>query len=178
VATPANSRVPGRFARAVIENEPGTYLGTVLKDLMRYADPNVGAIKQWAGSGPETVSFEQGLVDPGTAHRLEQVMGGYWTDLTPHMRGVGILDTYQSVTRIWGVLWIALAVLAITGCALAAGPLRVAACLFGLSALAVYLVPAMTLSWDWRYGVPAQFELAAAAAVGAYGAWSRRRSVR
>ncbi len=180
LATPANGRLPGDFARAVVENQPLDYLHAIVKDFSRYADPNVGTIRAWAGEGPETVSFEQGQVDPTTSRSLQQNLAGYWTGLRPHLVGVQILDAYQSATRIIGGLWWALWALALFAIVAASRTARIGALMFGLTAFLLYLLPVMSLSWDWRYGVPAQYTLVASAT---FGAWTlldratrRRRS--
>lgn len=163
VATPRNAHLPQEFARAVVENQPGMYVRTVVKDVLRYADPNLGDVQGWSGESPDTVSFEQGLVDPVTSNRLNQIMGSYWSDLKPQLHHIQALAWYGSLTTISGLAWVVLVVVSVLGIAFGRGSPRVGAALFGLSAFAIYLLPAMTLSWDWRYGIPAQVPLLAGA---------------
>jgi hypothetical protein len=176
--TPNNEVLATKFADAVVEHQPLDYAKTVVRDVLRYADPNGGTEKVGSGQGPDTVSFEQGVVDPATASTIHSMMKGYWSDLAPHMHDVQLLAWYESLTTPLGLLWAVLAGLVALGSVLARGTHRMGTVLFGLSALAIYVVPAMTLSWDFRYGIPAQVPLFAAAACAGLGLYTRAASRR
>ncbi len=171
-ATPANESKPARFARAVIEGQPLDYLQLVLKEFGRYADPNLGTVKPGSGDPPEVVSF--GFDDVETEDNLVSAMGSYWHDLKPQRHATVVLTDYQTVTRLIGPLWWILAILAVAGMAFAHGPFQRASWLFGLSAFALYALPTITVSWDWRYGIPPQIPLVAAATCAAWGIWQRK----
>jgi hypothetical protein len=170
-ATPANESKPARFARAVIVAQPLDYVQLVLKEIGRYGDPNLGTQRLLSGNSPEVVSF--GFNDPATPRLLLAAMGSYWHDLKPQEHAVAVLNDYQTITRIIGLFWWLLVVLIAAGMVLARGSTRLASWLFGLSALSLYALPAMTLSWDWRYGIPPQVPLVAAATCATLGLWQR-----
>jgi hypothetical protein len=170
-ATPANESKPGRFAKAVILGQPLDYVQLVLKEIGRYGDPNLGAQRPLSGDPPEEVSF--GFNDLETQRELLTAMGSYWHDLKPREHAIAVLTDYQTVTRIIGLVWWLLVALTAAGMVLARGSARLASWLFGLSALSLYALPAMTLSWDWRYGIPPQVPLVAAATCATLGIWQR-----
>ena len=55
----------------------------------------------------------------------------------------------------------------------ASGPLRLGVFLFGLSAFALYLVPVVTISYDFRYGIPPETFIVVAGVLGAVSLWLR-----
>jgi hypothetical protein len=76
------------------------------------------------------------------------------------------LQDLQHWLRVHGLSLVILVALALCGMVLARGPVRSAAWLFGGAALVQALIPVATISWGFRYGVPALGALAAAAALG------------
>jgi hypothetical protein len=75
------------------------------------------------------------------------------------------LETYQSNIRVHPLLLAAIVALSIIGIVVCRGRDRYTVALFATTGLVLLLLPAATLIWAWRYGVPAQPLLAAAAAI-------------
>ena len=57
----------------------------------------------------------------------------------------------------------------------ARGPLRLGVFLFGLSAFALYLVPVLTVSYDYRYGIPPETFVVVSGVLGAVSLWPQLR---
>ena len=89
----------------------------------------------------------------------------------------GVLDAYQGIGRVHGLLVLIGTLVALAGVLLARGRARIPVLFLFSVAMALYLVPVITLTFNWRYGVPAAGVLAAAAALGAQGIWLRFRGV-
>ena len=89
-----------------------------------------------------------------------------------HLHGEKWLAVYQNLFRVGGLALIALLVSTCVGIIRARGPMRPAIFLFGLIGLGLYLVPVMTLSYDFRYGIPAETFVVVSGLLGAM-AWSR-----
>ena len=86
------------------------------------------------------------------------------------------LATYQRTIRVHPALVALLVVLALAGLFTCRGRERAAVVLLGGAALVTMAVPPFVLTWSWRYGVPAQPLLAAAAAFGVHGLQGRLRA--
>lgn len=173
---PETGARPGAFARAAILGQPGDYVRAVVKDLVRYAEPDVGTVRPGSGEGKDLVSF--GYRDPAVEAMLTRGLGAWYTGTVVHARHLKALGDYQNLFRLTGVPIIALFLLALAGMALGRGVARTGAFLFGLSAFGLYLIPTATLTYDLRYGVPAQTVLAMAGVIGAWALVSREGSVR
>jgi hypothetical protein len=156
-----------RFADGAITHQPFDYLREVSVDAARYVAPSVRT-RPWSGSGPSYYSF--GGVNRWEDQRwLESVVAKKYEDAkvrrSPSVSS--FLAQYQSVARLNGVLVVLALVAAVAG--LSEARLRRAILLpLGL-ALALLLVPVLTLSWDYRYGLPAQIFLTWAGALGGAG---------
>ncbi len=140
-----------RFALQVIIHQPGSYIGAVLTDLARYIDQNIPE-RAYGGQPPQTDSF--GLVDPVTRKNLEAAMALGYTGTKVHLIGRQILASYQNLFRVGGLTLALLILLTFVGMFIARDAARLGVFLFGLSGLALYVIPTMTLSYDFRYGIP------------------------
>jgi 4-amino-4-deoxy-L-arabinose transferase-like glycosyltransferase len=159
------------FAREVIINQPFAYARTVVKDALRYIDPDIGRYRPYNGTGPGGLSFK----DPNPAYldrSLEQIRL-HWHSVSFHDRFGGALRGYQDVIRVHGYLLPLLALVALVGLWPATRRERAGiALMLGFTAIAV-AVPSATLFYSWRYLVPLLPLLVAAAALGV-GALLRR----
>jgi hypothetical protein len=156
----------GRFARAVVLHQPLDYGREVGRDMLRYIDATTGFDRAYAGAGADELELARRTpaVEEPTVRVAEQV--GF--DAHPVEVGDGIfaLQDLQHWLRVQGLSLIALLALALCAAILGRGPIRAASLLLGGAALLQAAVPVATISWGFRYGVPAIGQLAAAAALG------------
>ncbi len=151
---PADSGLVGAFARSAILHEPLTYLFMVTRDLARYVDPGLETAPQW-GADSRSMALNQPWDTP-VAFGLHAV-GSYYGHPRLEVRPALMngLERWRRIFRLHGVL-IALSALA-TALGLFLSPSRRTtgglALLAGF-ALALFLVPTATLSYEARYGVP------------------------
>ena len=89
--------------------------------------------------------------------------------------GIEVLYVYQQVTRIPGGFVLAGLVASIAGLVVAPRRRRAALGILLYSALALYVFPIMTVSWDYRYGLPGTAILWCAATVAVAGIVERWR---
>ncbi len=141
-----------RFAVQVILHQPGSYVNTVLTDLARFVDPSVGPQRAYSGQPRELLSF--GLRDPATLKLVQAELSKGYTGLKLHVVGRQILTSYQNLFRVGGLVLALLVALTFIGMFLARGPARLGVFLFGSAGLVLYAVPVLTLSYDFRYGIP------------------------
>jgi hypothetical protein len=95
-----------------------------------------------------------------------------------HASGLHTLAVYQNLVRV-DRLWLVLALAStLAGLVMVRGPLRIGVGLFGLSSLGLYLLPTLTVSYDFRYGMPPGILLAISGLLGAYGLAARARRQR
>jgi hypothetical protein len=178
--TPGDAKTLGRFARTAILHQPLDYLKAVMKDLIRYADPEVGGSRPFSGAGPDAMSF--GSLTPSqqgqSLRRLSQEYDHLYSAVGKPTVGPSrraILEAYQTVFRLNGLELLALLAVALAGIAYGAGRARLGGLLFAACAFYLYLVPPLLSSYDVRYGVPPGDLLAAGAALGAWSVVVRRR---
>jgi hypothetical protein len=136
----------------------------VATEALRYVDSSLESSHPFSGVSPHYQSF--GLVDPVDRETIERELGKVYDDAHAHVVGRDVLATYQEGTRIPGVIVGLLVILTFVGMFLATGPARLGIFLFGGTALLLYLVPVMTLSYEFRYGVQPQPFLVVAATLG------------
>ena len=156
----------GRFARQVILHQPLDYLEAVGEDFVRYFDPHAGT-RPFAGQSPETISFA--YRDPNAERNVIDALELRYDGVELNRAGERALGTYQAIFRVGGVVLLAAFVATVLGMFLARGALRLGTVLFGLSALALYLVPVITNSYDFRYGIPPGALIAISGILGACG---------
>jgi len=164
----------GEFARQVIINQPDAYARTVVKDALRYVDPDIGRERPFNGTTPDGLSFNEPS-SPYLERSLEQIRL-YWHPVSVHDRFGGTLRAYQATVRVHGYLLPLLALLAAVGLWPATRRERAGIALMaGFAAIAV-AVPSATLFYSWRYLVPLLPLLVGAAALGGYALWRRLRA--
>jgi hypothetical protein len=155
----------GDFAIRAIEAQPLDYLRTVAKDAFRYVDPTYGNHRPEAGIGPEFVYLSTSLA-PYPARDEVQRLYGYKVSSGP------LLYPYQSwlvLSRVPGLLWLAVVAAALAGVALARTGARRQLLLIAGVAFAAALTPVLTVTYEYRYSVPEQ---GLALLAGVLGAWN------
>jgi hypothetical protein len=172
LVTPETSPIVGEFAEQAILHQPGSYLRAVLTDAARYIDPSIGPERPYSGQTREILSF--GLVDPVTQRFLVHGMAKGYTGTSVHIHGRQILTTYQNLFRVGGLLLAALVVFTLLGMLISRGRMRLGIFLFGLTGLAMYLVPVATLSYDFRYGIPPETFIVVSGTLGLAALFERR----
>lgn len=170
--SPETSGKLGEFARAVIIHQPLSYLKAVAIDTLRYIEPTVGPDRPLSGQPRELLSF--GLVDPVSREYLVSALGEKYTGTSVHVHGREILASYQNLFRVGGLLLALFVVFTLVGMVVARGPVRLGVFLFGLTALALYIGPTMTISYDFRYGIPPETFIVVSGTLGFAAVLSRR----
>jgi hypothetical protein len=177
VATADQTRAVADFAWSVIWGQPLDYATEVGAGLLRYVSP--GSFEGYGG-GPSYDDLVHGRI---LFNRLFQKEGLHvaaqsYSDAERFSVHRGLLNGlrgYESITRIQGVVFIALALLSLAGPLLARGRTRAAAALFALAAWALMVVPVATVEFSARTAVPGFGPLGAAAAIGGFAVLSALR---
>jgi hypothetical protein len=158
-----------RFSRAAVVGQPFDYTRTVAKDMFRYVAPSWWAPPLGdATQMPEELS--QYYTQPGwTWAGLNRAQGYYGSDVELRSNGTLLegVRQYERLTRMTGVLFLALLVPGVAALFLCRGRARAGAALMLASGLVLLLVPAATIFYDYRFAIPAVGCFAAAAALGA-----------
>jgi hypothetical protein len=170
--TPDGAKQVGKFARATMAAQPLDYAQAAGTDLFRFlAWPGAGDDSPGAGVPSSTVSF--GYRDPVAEAAVESSM-------SPHYQGVHVkahhtraLGDYQRIVRLHGPLIALLFILSVAAVVLTRGPVRLATATFGLAAFVLYLAPALTYTYYFRYGMPPGFLMAISGTLASYGLWQR-----
>src|SRR6266404_610742 len=162
-----------KFATQAILHQPTDYLRVVLIDLAKYVDPSVDP-RPYGGQPREILSF--GWRDATVEQQVVQAMSHKYRGTAVHLHGQRILRYYQDFFRVSGLSIVFLVIFTILGMFKARGPLRLAVFLFGLSSFALYLVPVLTLSWDFRYGIPPETFIVVSGVLGAASLWPQLRA--
>ena len=171
--SPETGERPGAFARAALLHQPGSYLSAVALDLARYVEPDAGPPRGYSGQGRDLVSF--GFRDAGVERAVIAGLSPRYEGTKLHAPGTDLLQSYQSLVRVDRLALAAAILLTLLGLGLARGPLRLGTALFGLSGLGLYLLPALTISYDFRYGIPPSALVVMSATLAAAGLLERRR---
>jgi hypothetical protein len=172
---PAGNDEVGEFGRAAILGQPLDYLGTVLRDSLRYYFPSLGT-RPYGGVGYEVIDIDRRA--PGVEEEVAAGVNDYYEDEQVELNGLaGSLADLQDVLRLQPWL-LGLGTLAgIAALFLSTGALRAGlALVLGLSA-ALLVIPPATAVWSARYAVPITGPLLGAAATGIWLAglrWSGR----
>ena len=162
----------GDFARRVILNQPGEYVRTVGRDVLHYFAPGRGTgrydwpVGTWR-FGPEFADVRG---------RFEPTIGGTGTVVAPL---ASILEGYQSVVYTAGPLLALMLVLGIAGIVGRVGPgptLRLESLVLAAAGLALIIVPAATVLFDYRYVLPVLVLLPPAGILGGAAVASRVRA--
>ena len=164
------------FALRAITHQPLEYARTVARDAGRYFMPSLDQ-RGWAGPGPEWYDFR-------SVHRWESeawltsVIAEHYVDATIHWRPrvVAAIGAYAAIVRFHGVVLFVVLTFALAGLVLTRTRTILAVLVMLISgALALYLLPVVMATFDWRYGFPAQVPISWAAALGLWVAITRWR---
>lgn len=161
---PETGKRLAKFARQAILHQPGDYLRAVLTDLVKYVDPSINP-RPYSGQPREILSF--GWRDATVEQHVVRAMSRGYRGTAVRLHGQQILADYQNVFRVGGLSISILALFTVLGMFKARSPLRLGVCLFGLSSFALYLVPVLTVSYDFRYGIPPETFIVVAGVLGA-----------
>ncbi len=162
-ASPAGERGASAFSVAVIEQQPGAYLGR-----SRVASRSSSPTR--SGKGIRRRGCAKSCLTAGAGTRHPAISAYY-----SHVRegrvsaGFGALAFYEEHTRMGGALLVVLLVLAVGGMPLLRGRTRWAAALFTSTAALNALLVVAGNRYDVRYAYPDFGVLAAGAAFGAGG---------
>ena len=170
-AGPKTGRDLGEFAKRAIAHQPGDYVRSVLTDLVRFVDPAISPYRPGGGQPREILSF--GWRDTAVEARVVQAMSRSYKGTNVRLHWQYLLAFYQNLSRPSGLILAALLILTVTGLVKARGPIRLGIALFGLSAFGLYLIPVMTLSYMFRYGIPPETFIVASGVLGAASRWPR-----
>jgi hypothetical protein len=162
---PESGRRLEKFARRAIAAQPLDYAAAVIVDLIRYVDPAAGIERGYGGQPRELVSF--GYHDPAVERIVVNALALRYVGVEPRVRGRQALDAYQALARVGGIALVVLMGLTVAGLVAGRGPLRLGVALFGLSSIGLYVLPTLTLSYDFRYGIPAETFLVMSGTLGA-----------
>lgn len=144
----------GVFARQVILHQPVDYLRAVLVDLLRYVEPWSTSHWQYAGQSPGILSF--GWYNADVEKLVVDALAKRYRGTKVRLHGKDALAMYQNVVRVGGLPIVVLLSMSFVGIIKKGQPLlRFGSMLFGLTAFALYVVPVLTVSYDFRYGIPA-----------------------
>lgn len=163
---PDSARPLGRFARAVVASQPGDYVASVATDLARYVEPSVGTQNGYNGQPSELVSF--GFRDAAVEQEVTAVLDLGYDGVRVSASADDELAAYQRITRLGWLVPLFAAGLTLFGMIVARSAARIGVWAFGLAAVGLYLVPTMSVSYDFRYGIPPGALLAVSAAIAAW----------
>jgi hypothetical protein len=162
---PDTARPLRAYARAAVLAQPTDYLGAVLTDLGRYVEPTLGPERPFSGQPRDIVNFA--WRDATVEEQVRSAMAQRYDGTVVAAPGADLLGAYQNLVRLDRLALLAALALTLAGMLRARGPLRLGVYLFGLSALALYVIPVLTLSYDFRYGIPPETFIAVSATLGA-----------
>lgn len=137
-----------RFAKKAAVSQPGDYAGAVLTDLARYVEPSVGPDRPYSGQPRELVWF--GWRDRGVERTVTRGLDPTYDGVGVSAPGMGFFGTYQNVLRVDGLMVLLLLLATLASVAWGRGPARLGALLFGLTSLGLFVLPTLTLSYDFR----------------------------
>jgi hypothetical protein len=172
--TPRAGGLLKAFSVAAIEHEPIAYAKAIAGSLGRYVFPREGE-----GDTPQSLRVQ--LLTPVTGYPNKLIFKTLYSDPPYHAGSASEtrpLAQYESYTRVQGPLLIFLLAAAIGGLICLTARTRWAAAIFTLTALASITFAVAGDGYDARYAYPTFGPLAAGAALGAWGIWSRVSLVR
>jgi hypothetical protein len=161
----------GEFAKRAIIHQPSEYAGWVVIDLLKYIDPAIAPRRVYDATPREVLSF--GWRDGAIENRVVNAMSHSYKGTHVRLHWQYILAFYQNLSRPSGLSLAALLVLTLIGLVKARGEIQLGITLFGLSAFALYLIPILTLSYSFRYGIPPETFMVASGVLGAVSLWPR-----
>jgi len=157
------------FSWQVVLHQPADYLEAVGKDLLRYIEPSVVAPRGYSGQPPEILSFS--WRDLSVERLVVKALAKKYRGTTVHLHGRQILGAYQNLFRVGGLALAALIAFTLVGMIRSRGQIRYGLLLFGLSGLSLYVVPVLTVSYDFRYGIPAETLIVVSGLLGIMSFW-------
>ncbi|MBA2270126.1 MAG: hypothetical protein H0W20_05970 [Chthoniobacterales bacterium] len=163
----------GQFAAQAILHQPLDYLRAVVVDLWRFIEPATGRNWPYAGQTDATVAF--GWHEPSAERMVVAAMKKKYRGVRPRIEHAELLNTYQQLFRINGLILAALLLSTALGMWHARGAERCGITLFGLAGVALFVLPVATVSYDFRYGVPPVLLIAVSGVLGAASFWRQRR---
>ncbi len=160
------------WSQAAIRGQPGDYLHAVWRDAIRLVDSDAASYSQL--SADELIDFllygAEGPDGSGRNEFSEYWQGRLYPDEPPPRHGdIGPLRWWEEVTRVDGLLMIALLALSFGAPFLLRGRPRSGALLFAATAWLLLFFPILLKGFDYRFVIPAFAPLAAAAALSAWG---------
>jgi lipopolysaccharide export LptBFGC system permease protein LptF len=81
------------------------------------------------------------------------------------------VGAYQNLFRLGGLVLAALIAFTLVGMIRSQGQIRFALFLFGLNGLCFYIIPVLTISYDFRYGIPAEILVVVSGLLGIISFW-------
>ena len=157
------------FSWQVVLHQPGDYLEAVGIDLLRYIDPSIVAPRGYSGQPPEILSFA--WRDLSVERLVVKSLAKKYRGTTVYLQGRQILGAYQNLFRVGGLALAALIAFTLVGMIWSRGQIRFALLLFGLNGLCFYIVPVLTISYDFRYGIPAETLVVVSGLLGIISFW-------
>ena len=163
------------FARRAALAQPLDWLDASSRDFARYVAPDAYGRPS---NTPTVRDYRRLLVHPVGVPTNYAEVDAYWTIPGVRYRDglFEFLKDYEGVTAVEGPLMGVLLLLTLAAPLALRGRERHAALLLGGTALAILVVPVVTINYDGRLGVPAYGPLAAAAALGGWGTARRVRA--
>lgn len=152
------------FAWQVVRHQPGDYLKAVGIDLVRYIEPSIATPRGYAGQPREILSFA--WRDRSVERLVVKALSQKYRGTKVHLRGERVLGAYQNLFRLGGLALAALIAFSLIGMIRSEGQIRFALFLFALCGLCFYLIPVLTISYDFRYGIPAETLIAVSGLLG------------
>jgi hypothetical protein len=161
----------GEFAKRAITHQPLDYVGWVAIDLVKYIDPGLVAPRAYDAPPREILSF--GWRDMTREERLVQAMSRSYKGTQVRVHWQKLLAFYQNLARPSGWALAVFFLLTFAGLSKARGAIRLGITLLGLSAFGLYLIPVLTLSYSFRYGVPPETFIIPSGVLGAVCFWPK-----
>jgi hypothetical protein len=140
-------------------------------DLLRYVEPWSTSNWEYAGQSPGILSF--GWRDGNVEKVVVDALAKQYRGTKVRLHGKDALAMYQNVMRVSGLPILVLLGLSFVGIIKGEPLLRFGSMLFGLTAFAFYLVPVLTVSYDFRYGIPAETFIVVSGMLGAASVFPR-----
>ncbi len=164
---PLHGDLLSRFGRAAIEAQPNAYAHVVLRDLIRYVDDDFGRDQPRSGGGYSTIALDRR--DPTDEATVTTALSGgpFGRIATPIVHTPNLVELYAAIFAIDGRVLLLLLLLAAAAVVLVRGRRLGGVTLYSVVALALLVVPVMTIIYNARYAIPAALLLTVPAAVGA-----------
>ncbi len=157
------------FARQAILHQPGDYLEAVGIDLLRYIEPSIATLRGYSGQPREILSLA--WRDLSVERLVVKALSKKYRGTAVHLRGKQILGAYQNLFRVGGLALATLIAFTLVGMIRSRDQIRFGLLLFGLGGLCLYIVPVLTVSYDFRYGIPAETLVVVSGILGIISFW-------